>query len=93
MLSSKIIASILNRSSPRIGLNRNILQRNISVTQIHEQSKNDDYVCPATISGMDFIRNPRLFRGMGFTLEERQALGIHGLLPPRVKSLEEQTDN
>jgi malate dehydrogenase (oxaloacetate-decarboxylating)(NADP+) len=30
---------------------------------------------------------------MGFTLEERQALGIHGLLPPRVKSLEEQTDN
>ena len=92
-MSSKIIGSILNRSSLCIRLNREILTRNLSTSQLLLQSKNDDYVCPATISGMDFIRNPRLFRGMGFTLEERQALGIHGLLPPRVKSLEEQTDN
>ena len=66
--------------------------RNISVARI-AQGKNDDLYSPATLSGMDFIRNPRLFRGMGFTLEERQALGIHGLLPPRVKTLEEQTEN
>lgn len=30
---------------------------------------------------------------MAFTFEERQALGIHGLLPPRVKSQEEQIDH
>merc|ERR1719412_2438362 len=48
---------------------------------------------PSTVSGMDHIRDPRLFKGMGFTINERQALGIHGLLPPRVKNLEEQAEN
>jgi len=27
------------------------------------------------VTGMDYLRNPKLFKGMGFTLEERQALG------------------
>lgn len=52
-----------------------------------------DNVCPSTTSGLDYIRNPRLFKGMGFSLDERQALGIHGLLPPRVKTQAEQVDN
>ena len=43
--------------------------------------------------GMDYLRNPRLFKGMGFNLDERQALGIHGLLPPRIKTQDEQVDN
>ena len=35
------------------------------------------------VTGMDYLREPKLFKGMAFTLEERQKLGIHGLLPPR----------
>ncbi len=37
-------------------------------------------VCPSSVAGMDYLRNPRLFKGMGFTLEERQYLGEARLL-------------
>lgn len=44
----------------------------------------------SAISGLDRLRHPGLNKGMAFTIEERQTLGIHGLLPARVKSQEEQ---
>jgi len=47
-------------------------------------------VCPSMVRGIDYIRDPRLNKGMAFTLAERQALGLHGLIPPRFKTQEEQ---
>ncbi|CAF1076434.1 unnamed protein product [Brachionus calyciflorus] len=43
------------------------------------------------IKGIDLIRNPSLYKGMAFTIEERQILGIHGLIPPAVLSQEVQS--
>lgn len=42
------------------------------------------------IKGVELLRNPSLYKGMAFTIEERQLLGIHGLLPPAILSQEVQ---
>lgn len=40
--------------------------------------------------GPDLLHTPELNKGTAFTLEERRALGLRGLLPPRVLSEETQ---
>jgi len=45
---------------------------------------------PGKITGVDQLKDSRLAKGMATTIEERQLLGIHGLLPPRVKTQAEQ---
>jgi malate dehydrogenase (oxaloacetate-decarboxylating) len=44
-----------------------------------------------TRRGRDVLRDPALNKGIGFPLEERRALGLTGLLPPAVLTLEEQS--
>jgi len=56
------------------------------------KGRDHDNVCPSMVRGIDYIRDPRLNKGMAFTLAERQALGIHGLIPPRFKTQEEQVE-
>lgn len=51
-----------------------------------------DELCPNMVRGIDHLRDPRLNKGLAFTLAERQRLGIHGLMPPRFKTQEEQLE-
>ncbi|MDX9833926.1 MAG: NAD-dependent malic enzyme [Desulfobulbus sp.] len=41
-------------------------------------------------TGVSLLREPTLNKGSAFTHEEREALGLTGLLPPRVHTMEEQ---
>jgi malate dehydrogenase (oxaloacetate-decarboxylating) len=42
------------------------------------------------LHGIDLLLNPRLSKGTAFTEEERDAFGLHGLLPPHIGTLEDQ---
>ena len=42
------------------------------------------------VSGVDLLHDPILNKGIAFTEQERDALGLRGLLPPRVSSQQEQ---
>jgi malate dehydrogenase (oxaloacetate-decarboxylating)(NADP+) len=45
---------------------------------------------PPPVTGSQVLTNPLLNKGTAFTEAERDALGLRGLLPPRVFTLEEQ---
>ncbi|CAH1405614.1 unnamed protein product [Nezara viridula] len=66
------------------------LSKNEVDSQRHYHEATGDVISPGLMQGMDHIRNPRLNKGLAFTLKERQALGIHGLMPPRFKTQEQQ---
>ncbi|OWF50634.1 NADP-dependent malic enzyme-like [Mizuhopecten yessoensis] len=42
------------------------------------------------VRGLDLLRDPLLNKGLAFTLEERQILGVHGLMPPAQLNQEQQ---
>jgi malate dehydrogenase (oxaloacetate-decarboxylating)(NADP+) len=41
-------------------------------------------------SGLDILKNPRLNKGTAFSKEERENLGLVGLLPPHVSTMDQQ---
>jgi len=43
--------------------------------------------------GMKILQDPSLNRGTAFTAAEREALGLQGLLPPRISSQEQQVQH
>jgi malate dehydrogenase (oxaloacetate-decarboxylating) len=50
----------------------------------------DDRPLKVRRSGTALLADPTLNKGTAFTFEERDAFGLHGLLPPDVESLETQ---
>lgn len=42
--------------------------------------------------GIEYLHNPRLNKGTAFTPEERLELGLTGLLPPRVSTMQQQIE-
>ncbi len=47
---------------------------------------------PAGLRGMDLLDTPLLNKGTAFSDQERSAFGLHGLLPPQVETLIEQSE-
>ncbi|KAL7019053.1 hypothetical protein ACKWTF_010994 [Chironomus riparius] len=58
----------------------------------HHHEVTGDIIVPSMVMGIDHLRDPRLNKGLAFSLQERQVLGIHGLQPARIKSQEEQLE-
>ncbi|KAJ8980795.1 hypothetical protein NQ317_004797 [Molorchus minor] len=86
--------SVISRST--VAGPKAVLTEALKVFKLDETSKRNvvtgDVISPSFVMGIDHLRDPRLNKGLGFTLQERQALGIHGLQPARFKTQEEQLE-
>jgi malate dehydrogenase (oxaloacetate-decarboxylating) len=52
----------------------------------------DDGSLTIELAGIDLLNRPLLNKGTAFTEDERDAFGLHGLLPPHVGTLEQQVE-
>lgn len=79
---------------------RNVISKIPQISSVSIRHKSDhgghdepkrDLINHSRVRGIDILRNPKLNKGTAFTLKERQLMGIHGLVPPCVRTMEEQT--
>ncbi len=56
----------------------------------HSTDPRDPYTWAGSPRGVDLLHNPALNKGTAFSQEEREALGLRGLLPSHVQSQEQQ---
>lgn len=50
------------------------------------------YIAETNLRGVELCRDPLINKGSAFSLEERQRLGLEGLLPSSPKTMDEQVD-
>jgi len=89
-----ILVAAISGANPSLPSEPLVRQHVAASPQVQSsRSMSSEGLAPSLVNGLDYLRDPKLFKGMAFSLEERQTLGIHGLLPPRIKSLDEQAEN
>jgi malate dehydrogenase (oxaloacetate-decarboxylating) len=62
----------------------------MAITGVSKRSATNGGETRTSVLGRALLRDPRYTHGTAFTREERAALGLEGLLPAGVLSLEEQ---
>jgi malate dehydrogenase (oxaloacetate-decarboxylating) len=65
-------------------------QRVIALLAPNPKHRNGDGCHEAKARGLDVLNSPVLNKGTAFTADERKALGLIGLLPPNISTLEAQ---
>eukprot|EP01084_Bolivina_argentea_P035464 65780_1 len=56
-----------------------------------QRTTSGEETCSTTINGFDILENPTLNKGLAFTFEERNDLGLSGLLPYGYQSISTQS--
>lgn len=92
--------NIANLTSRKLFGTSKLLPQACSLIARTSSSSSDDgtnqekreLVNQSRVRGIDILRNPKLNKGTAFSVKERQLMGIHGLIPPSVRSMEEQVE-
>lgn len=68
------------------------MTRNAHTKETHPTKYDENINAKCRMRGIGILRDPKLNKGTAFTIRERQIYGIHGLLPPDVKTIDEQLE-
>jgi len=61
-------------------------------TKLDVKKDKNNFKFLTTLDGYEIIRNPLLYKGTAFTRKERKNLGIQGMIPPGILTLNEQIE-
>lgn len=61
-------------------------------TKLEVQIDKDNYKFLTSLDGYEIIRHPLLYKGTAFTRKERKMLGIQGMIPPGILTLNDQIE-